>query len=55
MTMLPEHIINKIMLYVSHPIADMYRRQTRETFGDIKTKVVTVKAVVIVMKGSWSG
>ena len=22
--MLPEHIINKIMLYVSHPIADMY-------------------------------
>jgi hypothetical protein len=23
--MLPEHIINKIMLYVSHPITDMYR------------------------------
>ena len=35
MTMLPEHIINKIMLYVSHPIADMYKKhQEDEDFYD---------------------
>ena len=53
--MLPEHIVNKIMLYVSHPIADMYRRQMRGAYEDIKTIVVTVQVIVIVMKGSWSG
>ena len=36
MTMLPEHIVNKIMLYVSHPIADIYRRQIRGAYEDIK-------------------
>ena len=30
MTMLPEHLINKIMLYVSHPIADMYLEDQEE-------------------------
>ena len=24
--MLPEHIINKIMLYVSHPVADVFKK-----------------------------
>jgi hypothetical protein len=38
--MLPEHIINKIMLYVSHPVADIYRcyGTQHEDFG--KEKIV---------------
>ena len=33
--MLPEHISNKIMLYASHPIADMYKKhQEDEDFYD---------------------
>ena len=34
MNTLPEHLINKIMLYVSHPCADMLRNCSCERFEE---------------------
>jgi len=39
MMMLPENIVNKIMLYVTHhPVAMMYRKNKHESYEDIKNK-----------------
>ena len=32
---LPEHIINKIMLYVSHPVADLFKKEMKTTLEEL--------------------
>ncbi len=34
MNTLPENLINKIMLYVSHPCADLIKQNVKEEYND---------------------